>query len=143
MSSDPGSPLQIGFTPEFKRNLRQLAKRYHHIKSDLQPILNQLASGSHPGDQVPRVRYEVFKVRAPNSDASRGKSGGYRVIDWVKSESEVVLVTVYSKTDQSDIAPEDIRKFILNFDAAVTRDAELNQNSTNGAEPEASTGPPG
>ena len=50
MSSDSAAPLQITFTPEFKRNLRQLAKRYHHIKSDLQPILDQLASGNHPGD---------------------------------------------------------------------------------------------
>ena len=76
MSSDPDPPLQITFTPEFKRNLRQLSKRYRHIKSDLQPILDQLVSGNHPGDQMPGVRYEVFKVRAPNSDAARGKSGG-------------------------------------------------------------------
>jgi hypothetical protein len=41
MSSDPASPLQVTFTPEFKRNLRQLAKKYRHIKSDLQPILDQ------------------------------------------------------------------------------------------------------
>ena len=56
MSSDPASPLQVAFTPEFKRNLRQLAKKYRHIKSDLQPILDQLASGSKPGDQVPQVQ---------------------------------------------------------------------------------------
>lgn len=134
MSSDPVSPLQITFTPEFKRNLRQLAKRYHHIKSDLQPILDQLASGSHPGDQVPGVRFEVFKVRAPNSDASRGKSGGYRLIYWIKSESEVVLVTVYSKSDQSDIAPEEIRQCILNFDAAIMPDAVSEQRASNDSE---------
>ena len=66
MSSDPSPPLQVTFTPEFKRNLRQLAKRYRRIKTVLQPILDQLASGSKPGDQVPQVRYEVFKVRAKN-----------------------------------------------------------------------------
>ena len=143
MSSDPVSPLQITFTPEFKRNLRQLAKRYHHIKSDLQPILDQLASGSHPGDQVPGVRFEVFKVRAPNSDASRGKSGGYRVIYFVKSESEVVLVTVYSKTEQSDIAPEDIRQIILTFEAAIAPDEVPDQKVTNGDAPDAGGQPPG
>ena len=63
MSSDPASPVQVTFTPEFKRNLRQLAKKYRHIKSDLQPILDQVASGTKPGDQVPGVHYEVFKVR--------------------------------------------------------------------------------
>jgi mRNA-degrading endonuclease RelE of RelBE toxin-antitoxin system len=76
MLSDPASPLQVAFTPEFKRNLRQLAKKYRRIKSDLQPILDQLASGSKLGDPIPGVRYEVFKVRVKNSDASKGKSGG-------------------------------------------------------------------
>lgn len=80
MPSDSTSPRLISFTPEFKRNLRQLAKKYHHIKSDLQPILDQLTGGGQPGDQVPRVRYEVFKVRAKNSDALKGKSSGYRLI---------------------------------------------------------------
>ena len=128
MSSESGTPLQITFTPEFKRNLRQLAKKYRHIKSDLQPIFDQLASGNHPGDQIPGVRYEVFKVRAPNSDASRGKSGGYRLIYHVKGESEVVLVTVYSKTEQSDIGTEDIRQIILNLETAASMPEQTGAN---------------
>jgi mRNA-degrading endonuclease RelE of RelBE toxin-antitoxin system len=119
MSSDPALPLQVTFTPEFKRNLRQLGKKYRHIKSDLQPVIDQLASGSKPGDQVTGVRYEVFEVRAKNSDASKGKSGGYRLIYYVKSETERVLVTVYSKTEQGDIAPGDIRQIIIDLEAAA------------------------
>jgi mRNA-degrading endonuclease RelE of RelBE toxin-antitoxin system len=83
MSSNPATPLQVTFTPEFKRNLRQLAKKYRQIKSDLQPVIDELTSGSKPGDQVPGVRYEVFKVRTKNSDALKGKSGGYRLIYYV------------------------------------------------------------
>ena len=127
MPSDAGSPLQVTFTPEFKRNLRQLAKKYRHIKSDLQPVIDQLTSGSKPGDQVPGVRYEVFKVRAKNSDASRGKSGGYRLIYYVKSETERVLVTVYSKTEQADIAPEEIRAIILDSEVEVAPEQKAEQ----------------
>lgn len=134
MSNDPASPLQIMFTPEFKRNLRQLAKKYRHIKSDLQPVIDQLTSGSKPGDQVPGVRYEVFKVRAKNSDASRGKSGGYRLIYYVKSETERVLVTVYSKTEQADVASEEIRAIILDLEAEAAPEQKANQ-----AEPNAPT----
>jgi hypothetical protein len=61
MPSDP-PPVQITFTSEFKRNLRQLAKKYRHIKTDLQPIIDELALGRKPGDQVPGVSFEVFKV---------------------------------------------------------------------------------
>ncbi len=130
MPSDSPSPVQVSFTPEFKRNLRQLAKKYRHIKSDLQPILDQLTSGSKPGDRVPQVRYEVFKVRAKNSDAQRGKSGGYRLIYHVKSETAVVLVTVYSKTEQADVAPENIRQIILDSEAAPSPDAAPEQESS-------------
>ena len=129
MSSDPASPLQVTFTPEFKRNLRQLAKKYRHIKSDVQPVIDQVASGSKPGDQVPGVRYEVFKVRVKNSDALRGKSGGYRLIYYVKSERERVLVTVYSKTEQADIAPEEIREIILDLEATEAPNAAPGQQA--------------
>src|SRR5947209_8662993 len=126
MSSDPALPLQVTFTPEFKRNLRQLAKNYRHIKSDLQPILDQLASGSQPGDQVSGVRYKVFKVRAKNSDASRGKSGGYRLIYYIKSELEVILVTVYSKTEQADIAPGDICEPVAELGRSAAKPLGMN-----------------
>ena len=129
MSSDPPSPIQITFTPEFKRNLRQLAKKYRHIKPDLQPILDELANGRKPGDQVPQVRFEVFKVRAKNSDALKGKSGGYRLIYYVKNQSEVVLVTVYSKTEQTDIAAERIRQIILDMEAASAPDVPPEQET--------------
>lgn len=141
MSNDPAPPLHISFTPEFQRNLRQLAKKYRHIKSDLEPIIDQLRNGTKPGDQVPQVRYEVFKVRAKNSDARKGKSGGYRLIYYVKSESEVVLVTVYSKTQQEDIAAEDIRQIILELEAGPAPNAAPEQQS-NGLERDAAADPP-
>lgn len=136
MSNDPTPPVQITFTPEFKRNLRQLAKRYRKIKTDLQPTLDDLACGGKPGDQIPRVRYEVYKVRAKNSDASRGKSGGYRLIYYAKSVSEVILVTVYSKTEQADIAAEEIRQIILDLEASPVAEPAPEPKATD-AEPNA------
>jgi hypothetical protein len=79
------------------------------------------------------VRYEVYKVRARNSDASKGKSGGYRLIYYVKSDSEVVLITVYSKTEQTDIAPEEIRRIILDLEATSAPEAAP-EKETNGTE---------
>ncbi len=78
MPNEPLSPRKVRFTSEFKRNLRHLAKKYRHIKSDVQPVLGQLSGGAAPGDRISGVAYEVYKVRIKNSDASRGKSGGYR-----------------------------------------------------------------
>jgi len=33
MPSEPAEPVQVEFTPEFKRNLRALAKKYRHIQN--------------------------------------------------------------------------------------------------------------
>ena len=42
MPSEPTTPpVEIRFTPEFKRNLRTLSKRYRYIRSDIEPILEK------------------------------------------------------------------------------------------------------
>jgi len=65
-----------------------------------------------PGDRVQGAGYTVHKVRLPNSDAQRGTSGGYRVIYYIQTASGRLLVTIYSKADQSDIPDDDIRRII-------------------------------
>ena len=100
------------FTPEFKRNLRQLTKKYRRIKSEVQPLLDELAQGQTPSDQIPGVQYEVFKVRVRNSDSGKGTSGGYRVIYQRTTAGAITLITIYSKTEQEDIAANEIGQFI-------------------------------
>lgn len=124
MAADAPKSRQLAFTAEFKRNLRQLAKKYRHIDVDIQAIIDQLGAGETSGDQIPGVKYSVSKVRVKNSDARRGKSGGYRIIYWLKDDGHVVLVTLYSKTEQSDIAAKDIRRIITEFDRTSRRDGK-------------------
>jgi mRNA-degrading endonuclease RelE of RelBE toxin-antitoxin system len=78
MPNEPVLPpsVEVRFTPEFKRNIRQLAKKYRRIKTDVQPLIDELGQGQTPGDQISGVQYEVFKVRVKNSDSGKGKSGG-------------------------------------------------------------------
>ena len=56
-------PFFVAYTPEFKRNLRQLAKKYRRIKTDLQPLLDALTQGQTPGDQIVGAMEEVYKAR--------------------------------------------------------------------------------
>lgn len=112
MPSDPSPPVVVSLTPEFKRDLRQLGKKYRHVKSDVQPIVDQLQNGEKPGDQIPKVQDEVFKVRVKNTDAKRGKSGGYRIIYYVPQTGKVILVAIYSKTEQEDVSAAEIRQII-------------------------------
>jgi len=117
MPSEPTThPVEIRFTPEFKRNLRALSKRYHHIRSDIEPILNQLQAGIFVGDQIPHTGYTLYKVRVRNRDAQRGKSGGYRLIYYLQTPQSVILITLYSKTEQSDISATNLRRIIREFE---------------------------
>lgn len=104
--------VTIEFTPEFKRNLKQLSKKYRRIRSDVEPVIKRLERGEKPGDQIPRVGHALFKVRIPNRDSQRGKSGGYRMIYYLKTHDAIILVTIYSKSDQADIAPDQLRRII-------------------------------
>lgn len=115
-SNDQPPIVPLFFTGEFKRNLRQLAKKYRRIKSDIQPILDQLAAGQILGDRIPGVSFEVYKVRVRNSDSARGTSGGYRIIYQRTPTITIILFTIYSKTEQSDITPRLIQDLIKEFE---------------------------
>jgi mRNA-degrading endonuclease RelE of RelBE toxin-antitoxin system len=116
MTSAPQPNIEVRFTPEFKRNLHALVKKYRNIHLDIKPVIEQLQHGDRPGDQVPGVGYSIFKVRARNSDAAKGKRGGYRIIYYVVLPTAVVLVTLYSKSEQSDVTPAQIRRMLNEFD---------------------------
>ena len=118
MQSEP-SPIQIALTPRFKRDLRELAKRYRSIRSDLQPLIEQLNAGEIPGDRIPGVKYQVFKVRLKNRNIQKGKSGGYRVIYYVKTEQEIILATIYAKSDISDVSYEIIEEAIAQYEEEI------------------------
>ena len=109
--------IQIQVSPEFKRSLRTLAKRYRNIRSDIQPIIDELQAGKIIGNQIPGIRYTVFKVRIRNSNIQKGKSGEYRFIYYLKTSTKIILVTIYSKSDQGDITEDTINKIVGNFES--------------------------
>lgn len=111
--------IQIALTPQFKRDLRNLSKRYRSIRTDLQALIERLQLGETPGDEITGYRDKIFKVRLKNSNIQKGKSGGYRVIYYVKTEKEIVLVTIYSKSDFSDASNETIEDAIDRYQQEI------------------------
>lgn len=109
------SAIQVYYTSEFKRNVRQLAKKYRHIREDLQVLIEQFLTGETPGEQIQQVGHTVFKVRVNNSDINKGKRAGYRVIYYLQTAQAIILITVYSKTEQGDISPDSVRRLIDDY----------------------------
>jgi mRNA-degrading endonuclease RelE of RelBE toxin-antitoxin system len=116
MQVDPPS-LQIESTLEFQRKLRALAKKYRQIYNDIHPIITRLESGEQIGDQIPKLEgYVVFKVRVKNSDIQKGKSSGYRLIYWVEAPTSIVLLDIYTKSEQADVSAREIQRIIAEFE---------------------------
>ena len=111
MSSEV-SKVEVIASPEFKRRLRTLAKRYRKVYDDLQPIFEEIESGIFLGDQVSGTNYTVLKLRIRNSDTQSGKSGGYRLIYQIIEPQKVRLVLIYSKLDQESVAAKTIKEMI-------------------------------
>lgn len=82
--------ILVEYTAEFKRNIRHLSKKYRHIKSDVQPVIEDLEAGKTLGDQIKGVNYTVYKVRVKNMDIKKGKRAGYRLIYYIKTTSKAV-----------------------------------------------------
>ncbi len=103
---------KVEYAAYFEHAAKRLKKKYPHISADLHPLVDQLEQGETPGDQVPGVRHPVYKVRLRNTDAARGKSGGYRVIYYLKLQDQIVLLTIYTKSEHSDIPIHLIQQII-------------------------------
>jgi mRNA-degrading endonuclease RelE of RelBE toxin-antitoxin system len=100
--------VDVQVTPPFLRRLKDLAKRYRQVEKDIQPVINEIQAGNFIGDQIPGTGYTVLKVRAKNRDIPIGKSGGYRIIYQIVSPQLVSLLLIYAKSDQTDVAAEEI-----------------------------------
>ena len=107
---------EIILTKYFKKNLAKLAKRYRSIRKDLKPLIERLQAGDILGDQISGSNYQVFKVRLKNSNIQKGKSAGYRVIYYLKTEATIILITIYSKSDLSNIKNSVIEQIISEFE---------------------------
>ena len=107
--------VQVSTSDRFESEIRQLGKRYRSIRLDIQPIIEQLEAGELLGDQIPNMDCDLFKVRIKNSDIQKGKSGGYKLIYYIKTSENILCVLIYSKSDEDNVTSLEIKKIIQEF----------------------------
>lgn len=96
----------------FERALERLGRKYRGVTDEVDDLITQLEQDERPGDKIPNVGCDVYKVRLANPSAGKGKRGGFRVVYYLRREDEVLLLTIYAKVRQTDISPEEIRRII-------------------------------
>jgi mRNA-degrading endonuclease RelE of RelBE toxin-antitoxin system len=119
MQSD--NPVSIRFSDEFEQELYRLSKRFRNIRSDVQPIIEQLQQGNIVGERIAGIGedYVVYKVRVRNSNIQKGKSAGYRLIYQVESSISTLLLTIYFKSDREDIGANEIWDIVADFSSEL------------------------
>ncbi len=98
--------FNISPTPGFKRELKKLSKKYSSLRSDLSALIISLEKTPTLGQPLGN---NCFKVRMAVSSKNKGKSGGARIITYVKIVDEVIyLLSIYDKSDTDTISDDEL-----------------------------------
>lgn len=97
---------KISSIPLFDKQAKRLAKKYPSLKSDLANFIQELAQKPEQGTALGNGFY---KIRLAIASKSKGKSGGARVITFVKIlETTVILTSIYDKSEKSSITEKEL-----------------------------------
>src|SRR6266540_6889403 len=93
-------------TDDFSRHLKQLSKKYPSIKSDYSEFLISLQWDPTQGTALGK---NCYKIRMKITSKKTGKSGGARVIIYVKIEMKrITLLDIYDKSEKDTISDKEL-----------------------------------
>jgi len=98
-------------TPEFKRDLKPLLKKYRTLKETIIKLEGDLIRDPYLGESYGQG---IYKTRITDKSKGKGKSGGFRVIYYHlhKTEKgiEMLLLNIFDKSEMSTIKKDEAVK---------------------------------
>ncbi|MBQ6050921.1 MAG: addiction module toxin RelE [Bacteroidaceae bacterium] len=106
--------VTIGYLDEFKRGAKALRKKYPSFQSDYETFLKELEADPFGGEPLGQ---HTYKYRMAIASKGKGKSGGSRVLTYnIQQQPEdevlVTLMTIYDKSDISNVSENYIRALV-------------------------------
>lgn len=97
---------EVVVSATFKRRYKQLAKKYRSLQEDLLGLIASLEE--HPVQGMPLGK-DCYKIRLAIRAKGAGKSGGARVITYVRLlKGKVYLLTIYDKSEQASLSKKEL-----------------------------------
>jgi hypothetical protein len=97
-------------TELFERKLKRLAKKHLSLKADLLEVLGQLEKNPMLGTPIGK---ECYKIRFAISNKGKGKSGGARMITFVRIVHQTIfLMDIYDKSEQANVTDKELQLLI-------------------------------
>jgi len=100
----------IAAIPNFKRELKKLAKKFPSLKDDFAQLIEGLAEDPEQGTALGN---NCHKIRMAITSKGKGKSGGSRVITYVQiSQTTVYMLSIYDKSDKENISDKELKELL-------------------------------
>ena len=97
-------------TKPFERKVKQLAKKYISIGTDLLLLEKELTQNPNMGTSLGK---NCYKIRMAITSKAKGKSGGARVITYLRVvKNTVYLMGIYDKSEQVSISEQELQMII-------------------------------
>ena len=97
-------------TETFSKHFKRLAKKYPSAAEDYQHLLNSLQENPLLGKPLGK---DCYKIRMTIKSKTGGKSGGARVITYVKIvQKRITLLDIYDKSDKETITDKELDALI-------------------------------
>ena len=103
----------IELSDNFKKEAKRLSKKYPSLKSELEELFTELEENPTLGTPLGN---DIYKIRLAIASKSKGKSGGARILSFVKvTQTTVLLFSIYSKGDVDNLTDKQIKELIKNY----------------------------
>lgn len=105
---------KIELSANFKKEAKRLVKKYPSLKTELAELFANLEENPTTGTPLGN---DIYKVRlAIASKKNKGKSGGARILSFVKvTETTVLLFSIYSKGEVESLTDKQIQELIKDY----------------------------
>jgi mRNA-degrading endonuclease RelE of RelBE toxin-antitoxin system len=96
--------------PTFRKELKQLVKKYHSLKTDLSLLFESLEENPIQGTYLGK---NCYKIRLAISSKGKGKSGGARIItNFVIADETVYLLSIYDKSSKESLSDKELDELL-------------------------------
>jgi|MGYP000204778982 mRNA-degrading endonuclease RelE of RelBE toxin-antitoxin system len=104
---------KIELTDNFKNEAKKLIKKYASLRTEIIELGKELAENPTSGTPLGN---DVYKIRLAIASKNKGKSGGARIISFVKIIDETVyFLSIYNKGNKDSISDKEIEELIKNY----------------------------
>jgi hypothetical protein len=98
----------VSSIPLFDKQAKRLAKKFPSLKNDLIALVDTLIETPEQGKALGN---NFYKIRLAITSKGKGKSGGARIISYIKiTNTTVYMASIYDKSDKSTITDKELQK---------------------------------